>query len=88
MATTKEELVTTFTTLDLIMDVARLTLLGIDKLPKQKGFPVPPPMQPIESILRCIPFGSNLGGIRDDLEFTKRHIDREAKTTFPFDEED
>ena len=35
MASTKEELVSTFTEVDLIMDVARLTLLGIDKEPKK-----------------------------------------------------
>ena len=67
MARTKDELIATFIEMDLILDAANLTLLGPDKQPRMESFPVPPPVQLIECLLRCIPNTNDLGGIRATL---------------------
>ena len=83
-ARTKEQLEAVFTEIDLIVDVAKLTLLGPDKEPKVEQFPVPPPIQLIQCLLRCIPHTNSLGGIRDKLELKKLNIDKAGKTDDPY----
>ena len=84
IARTRKELIATFIEMDLIMDAAKLTLLGADKNPRMASFPVPPPVQLIECLLRCIPNRNELGGIRDNLEFKKKRIERAAKILNPW----
>ena len=52
------------------------------------AFPLLPPMQLMECLLRCIPLNNELGGIIDDLEYKKKDIERAAMLDHPYDLED